>query len=74
MLDEILLNKKTKTSKVIKTIEKASKHVKKEEPKNNKSKICKVCGHEACPGCYQGWCDTMNADGTLCCNGKCTYD
>ncbi|MDD2678966.1 MAG: winged helix-turn-helix domain-containing protein [Candidatus Nanoarchaeia archaeon] len=37
------------------------------------AKICIKCGHKACMIC-KTWCDAILEDGTLCCNGECTYE
>lgn len=61
----------------------------KEEIDFSKLKICKICGHQACPYCLD-WCDVVlfskEDEGFHppdleeddypypCCDGKCTYD
>jgi len=41
-------------------------------------RVCRVCGHEECPGC-EGWCDEFvlvpgeAPPGEQCCGGACQY-
>jgi len=43
-------------------------------------RVCAKCKHEECTFCrYQGnpgfgWCDVVDEDGGICCDGECTYE
>lgn len=35
---------------------------------------CLVCKHMACPCCQVAWCDELDEEGWLCCEGECVYE